>query len=75
MQTKKDLSTQGHEAVTNDVVAQIHIDEKAEQLFLWADTEDRNANFNKYVKLVCSYLITAHFHRSQRSEALELTDS
>ena len=52
LQTKKELGTQGHEAVTNDVVAQIHIDEKAEQLFLWADTEDRNANFNKYVKLV-----------------------
>jgi len=49
LQTKKELSTQGHEAVTNDVVAQIHIDEKAEQLFLWADTEDRNANFNKNV--------------------------
>ena len=46
---------QGHEAVTNDVVAQIHIDEKAEQLFLWADTEDRNANFNKYVELVLVY--------------------
>ena len=65
MQTKKELSTQGHEAVTDDVVAQIHIDEKAEQLFLWADTEDRNANFNKYVKLVCSQLVTVRFCRSQ----------
>lgn len=60
MQKKQELSSQGHEAVTNDVVAQIHIDEKAEQLFLWADTEDRNANFNKYVELFCSLLITTH---------------
>lgn len=49
LQTKKDLSSQGYEAVTDDVVAQIYIDEKAVQLFLWADTEDRAANFNKYV--------------------------
>ena len=49
LQTKKELSSQGYEAVTDDVVAQIYIDEKAVQLFLWADTEDRAANFNKYV--------------------------
>ena len=60
LQTKKELSSQGHEAVTDDVVAQLHIDEKAEQLFLWADTEDRNANFNKYVELVCSLLTAQH---------------
>lgn len=49
LQTKKELSSQGYEAVTDDVVAQIYIDEKAVQLFLWADTEDRAAKFNKYV--------------------------
>ncbi|KAL9968548.1 hypothetical protein ACROYT_G020656 [Oculina patagonica] len=47
--TKKELSSQGYEAVTDDVVAQIYIDEKALQLFLWADTEDRAAKFNKNV--------------------------
>jgi len=41
------LISQGHEAVTDDAVAQLHIDEKAVQLFLWADTEDRASNFNK----------------------------
>ncbi|XP_078372600.1 vacuolar protein sorting-associated protein VTA1 homolog [Oculina patagonica] len=49
LQTKKELSSQGYEAVTDDVVAQIYIDEKALQLFLWADTEDRAAKFNKNV--------------------------
>ncbi|KAJ7363603.1 Vacuolar protein sorting-associated protein vta1 [Desmophyllum pertusum] len=48
-QIKKELISLGHEAVSNDVVAQIHIDEKALQLFLWADTEDRAGNFNKNV--------------------------
>lgn len=46
---KKELSSQGYEAVSDDVVAQLHIDEKALQLFLWADTEDRAAKFNKNV--------------------------
>lgn len=47
LQKKKELSSQGHEAVTDDVVAQLHIDEKAVQLFLWADTEDRAGHYNK----------------------------
>ena len=47
LQKKKELSSEGYEAVSDDVVAQLHIDEKAVQLFLWADTEDRAANFNK----------------------------
>ena len=42
------MSAAGHEAVSDDGVAQIHIDEKARQLFLWADTEDRAARFGKY---------------------------
>ncbi|XP_044172966.1 vacuolar protein sorting-associated protein VTA1 homolog isoform X2 [Acropora millepora] len=46
---KKELSSQGYEAVSDDVVAQLYIDEKALQLFLWADTEDRAAKFSKNV--------------------------
>lgn len=46
-QKKKELSSQGYEAVSDDVVAQLYIDEKALQLFLWADTEDRAAKFSK----------------------------
>lgn len=48
-QKKKELIEQGHEAVSDDNIAKIHIEEKAVQLFLWADTEDRAANFNKQV--------------------------
>ena len=47
LQTKKELSSLGHEAVSDDTIAKIHVEEKAVQLFLWADTEDRAANFNK----------------------------
>lgn len=46
---KKELIEQGHEAVSDDNISKIHIEEKAVQLFLWADTEDRAANFNKNV--------------------------
>ena len=45
-------SKQSHvnqEAVTNDVVAQAHLESKGVQLFLWADTEDRAGRFNKNV--------------------------
>lgn len=46
---KKELSAQGHEAVSDEAISKIHVEEKAVQLFLWADTEDRAANFNKNV--------------------------
>ena len=35
--------------MTNDVVAQAHLENKGVQLFIWADTEDRASRFNKYV--------------------------
>lgn len=38
-----------NEAITNDVVAQAHIENYALKLFLWADNEDRNGRFNKNV--------------------------
>ncbi|KAG8180468.1 hypothetical protein JTE90_002000 [Oedothorax gibbosus] len=37
------------EAITNEVVAQAHIENYALKLFLWADGEDRAGNFNKNV--------------------------
>ncbi|KFM73993.1 Vacuolar protein sorting-associated protein VTA1-like protein, partial [Stegodyphus mimosarum] len=37
------------EAITNDVVAQAHIENYALKLFLWADNEDRSGRFNKNV--------------------------
>ena len=39
---------QDEEALTNDVVAQAHIEEVALRLFEVADNEDRAAHFNKY---------------------------
>ena len=47
LQTKKELSQE--EAITNEIVGQAHVEDKAMQLFLWADTEDRAARFNKSV--------------------------
>lgn len=38
-----------NEAITSDVVAQAHIENRALKLFLWADGEDRAARFNKNV--------------------------
>jgi len=46
-QKKKELS--GNEAITNEVVAQAHIENYALKLFLYADTEDRASRFNKNV--------------------------
>uniref|UniRef100_A0A6B0VA06 Putative vacuolar protein n=1 Tax=Ixodes ricinus TaxID=34613 RepID=A0A6B0VA06_IXORI len=37
------------EAISSDVVAQAHIENRALKLFLWADGEDRAARFNKNV--------------------------
>ena len=54
MQKKKELGSAGYEAVSEEDVAQLHIDEKALQLFLWADTEDRASNFNKYFGFMLS---------------------
>ncbi|XP_031569825.1 vacuolar protein sorting-associated protein VTA1 homolog [Actinia tenebrosa] len=40
----------GHEeAITSEIMGQTYMDEKATQLFLWADTEDRAARFNRNV--------------------------
>ncbi|XP_046980063.1 vacuolar protein sorting-associated protein VTA1 homolog isoform X1 [Schistocerca americana] len=44
---KKSLSD--NEAVTNDVAAQAHIENYALKLFLYADSQDRAANFGKNV--------------------------
>jgi vacuolar protein sorting-associated protein VTA1 len=45
--TQSKQSQAHEEAVTNDVVAQAHLENKGVQLFLWADTEDRASRFNK----------------------------
>lgn len=37
------------EVITNEVVAQAHIENYALKLFLWADNEDRAGRFNKYI--------------------------
>lgn len=68
LQKKKELVSQGHEAVSDDVVAQLHLDEKALQLFLWADTEDRNANFNKYVNFNISIHATGLVFREHNRQ-------
>ena len=47
LSTKSKQSQVNQEAVTNDVVAQAHLESKGVQLFLWADTEDRAGRFNK----------------------------
>ncbi|PRD29965.1 UNVERIFIED_CONTAM: Vacuolar protein sorting-associated protein VTA1 [Trichonephila clavipes] len=35
------------ETISNEVVAQAHIENYALKLFLWADNEDRSGRFNK----------------------------
>ena len=44
-QTKQSNSQE--EAITSEIVAQAHLENKGMQIFLWADTEDRAARFNK----------------------------
>jgi vacuolar protein sorting-associated protein VTA1 len=39
----------GNEALTNDLVAQAHIEEYALKMFEWADNQDRSGVFNKNV--------------------------
>ncbi|XP_066915139.1 vacuolar protein sorting-associated protein VTA1 homolog [Clytia hemisphaerica] len=46
---KKELTGQGDESVTNDIVGQAHLENITVNLFTWADGEDRKANFNKNV--------------------------
>lgn len=46
---KEKTARKDNEAITNDVVAQAHIENYALKLFLWADGEDRAARFNKNV--------------------------
>ena len=41
----------GNEAVSNDIVASAHVENYAMKLFMFADTEDRKANFNKWVSI------------------------
>lgn len=36
-----------NEAVAHDIPAQAHLENYALKLFLWADSQDREANFNK----------------------------
>ena len=45
-------SLKDEEAVTSDVVGQAHIETVALRLFEFADTEDRNARFSKYVHFI-----------------------
>lgn len=45
--TKK--SRNDDETISNDVVAQAHIENYAYKLFMWADNEDRSGRFNKNV--------------------------
>ena len=47
MQLKKALAEE--EAVTNELVGQAHVEMIGLKLFDHADSEDRRANFNKYV--------------------------
>lgn len=37
-----------NEAITNEIVAQAHLENYALKLFTYADQQDRAANFNKY---------------------------
>ena len=46
---KKGLIASGDESVSNDIVAQAHIETKTINLFTWADTEDRKGVFNKNI--------------------------
>lgn len=46
---KKELIAAGDESVSNDIVAQAHLETKTINLFTWADTEDRKGVFNKNV--------------------------
>lgn len=39
-----------NEALTNDVAAQAHIENYALKLFLYADKQDREENFGKWVR-------------------------
>jgi len=42
---KKELKE--NEAITNEIAAQAHIENYALKLFVWADSQDRAANFGK----------------------------
>lgn len=46
---KKELIAAGDESVSNDIVAQAHLETKTIDLFTWADTEDRKGVFNKNI--------------------------
>lgn len=45
--TKTELK--GHETISDEIVAQAHIENVAIKLFLWADNEDRAGRYNKNV--------------------------
>ena len=47
LQTKQNLREE--EAMSSDVVAQVHIEEVALRLFKFADGQDQAANFNRLV--------------------------
>ena len=44
---KTKTEQQNNEAVIQDIPAQVHLENYALKLFLWADSQDRAANFNK----------------------------
>lgn len=44
------------ETITNEVVAQAHLENYALKLFTYADQQDRAANFNKYALVFISML-------------------
>lgn len=47
----------GNEAITNELVAQAHIEQKALALFTWADAQDRAGHFDKSDLRLCYFLL------------------
>lgn len=46
-----------NEAITNEIVAQAHLENYALKLFTYADQQDRAANFTKYVFCLSIYFV------------------
>ena len=63
-QVKKELTAQGDETVSNDIVGQAHLENITVNLFSWADTEDRSSNFNKYASFSHNYLLSSKIIQS-----------
>lgn len=48
------VSLRGREEMSNDVLAQVHVENAALKLFNYADNEDRNGRFHVWVMCVTS---------------------